>query len=93
MSKEDYAKKRITAKEFHKRLAMCAKKVEEAKKCLRGGFTSENHESKQSTINRTRRKTEAEEESKKKIAELVGEEQTECESEKTVVQDPPTIES
>ena len=41
--------------------------------------------------NRTRRKTEAEEESKKKIAELVGE-QTECESE-TVVQDPPTIES
>ena len=70
---------------------MCAKKVEEAKKCLRGGFTSENHESKQSTINRTRRKTEAEEESKKKIAELVGE-QTESESE-TVVQDPPTIES
>ena len=89
MSKEDYAKKRITAKEFHKRLAMCAKKVEEAKKCLRGGFSSENHDSKQSTINRIRRKTEAEEQSKKKIAELVGEEQTESENE-TVVQDPPT---
>ena len=88
MSKEDYAKKRITAKEFHKRLAMCAKKVEEAKKCLRGGFSSENHDSKQSTINRIRRKTEAEEQSKKKIAELVGE-QTESENE-TVVQAPPT---
>ena len=92
MSKEDYAKKRITAKEFHKRLAMCAKKVEEAKKCLRGGFSSENHESKQSTINRIRRKTETDDQSKKKIAELVGEPETESESE-TVVQDPPTIES
>jgi hypothetical protein len=93
VSKEDYAKKRITAKEFHKRLAMCAKKVEEAKKCLRGGFTSENHENKQSNINRIRRKTETEEQNKKKIAELVGEPETESESEKTVVQDPPTIES
>lgn len=40
VSKEDYAKKRITIKEFHKRLGMCAKKLEEAKKCLMDGFTS-----------------------------------------------------
>ena len=93
MSKEDYAKKRITAKEFHKRLAMCAKKVEEAKKCLRGGFTSEIHESKQSTVNRTRRKTEVEEQSKKKIAELVGEQNEDFGSSETIVQDPPIIES
>ena len=64
MSKEDYAKKRITTKEFHKRLGMCAKKLEEAKKCLMDGFTSQNHESRH---HRNRRKTEAEEQSKKKL--------------------------
>ena len=66
MSKEDYAKKRITTKEFHKRLGMCAKKLEEAKKCLMDGFTSQNHESRQ---HRNRRKDPLEEgqSSKKKI--------------------------
>ena len=33
ISKDDHTKRRITTKEFHKRLGMCAKKLEEAKKC------------------------------------------------------------
>ena len=44
VSKEDHSKRRITTKEFHKRLSMCAKKLDEAKKCLMGGFTNETHE-------------------------------------------------
>ena len=44
ISKEDHTKKRITTKDFHKRLSMCAKKLDEAKKCLLGGFTNESHE-------------------------------------------------
>ena len=43
---------------------MCAKKLEEAKKCLMDGFTSQNHESRH---HRNRRKIEAEEQNKKKI--------------------------
>ena len=45
---------------------MCAKKLEEAKKCLMDGFTSQNHESRQ---HRNRRKDPLEEgqSSKKKI--------------------------
>lgn len=46
VSKEDHTKRRITTKEFHKRLGMCAKKLDEAKKCLLGGFTNETHETK-----------------------------------------------
>ena len=46
ISKDDHTKRRITTKEFHKRLGMCAKKLEEAKKCLLGGFTNETHETK-----------------------------------------------
>lgn len=44
ISKEDHAKKRITTLQFHKRLGMCAKNLEEAKKCLFDGFTSQHHE-------------------------------------------------
>lgn len=49
VSKEDYAKKRITTKEFHKRLGMCAKKLEEAKKCLMDGFSTASSSSTSST--------------------------------------------
>ena len=56
VSKEDYHKKRITTKEFHKRLGMCAKKLEEAKKCLFEGFTSQTHEMRKYTRNATRKK-------------------------------------
>lgn len=48
VSKEDYASKRITTREFHKRLSMCARKLEEAKKCLLEGFTSQKHQTKES---------------------------------------------
>ena len=63
VSKEDYAKKRITTREFHKRLGMCAKQLEEAKKCLMDGFTSQNHESRS---NRQARKIEERKERDKK---------------------------
>lgn len=55
ISKEDYAKKRITTKEFHKRLGMCAKKLEEAKKCLMDGFTNNQQKSSNKHVRRTRK--------------------------------------
>jgi len=40
ISKEDHNAERITTREFEKRLAFCTRRLETAKKCLRGGFTS-----------------------------------------------------
>ncbi len=39
ISKEDHNSGRISDKEFRRRLALCSKKLKEAKLCLRGGFT------------------------------------------------------
>merc|ERR1719270_1850072 len=40
ISKEDHNAERITTEVFQKRLAFCTQRLETAKKCLRGGFTS-----------------------------------------------------
>ena len=40
ISKEDHNAERIPTAVFHKRLAFCTQRLETAKKCLRGGFTS-----------------------------------------------------
>ena len=47
VSKEDHASQRITTREFRKRVSMCARKLEEAKKCLFEGFTSQKHQGKE----------------------------------------------
>ena len=54
ISKEDYAKKRITTREFHKRLGLCAKMLEEAKKCLMEGFTTSSSQNNSSNYSKRR---------------------------------------
>ncbi|XP_040575619.1 SET domain-containing protein SmydA-8 isoform X1 [Lepeophtheirus salmonis] len=52
ISKEDHEYKRITEREFHKRLNICARKLAEARKCLTGGFTKLNENSVSSILNK-----------------------------------------